>query len=94
MDMVGERWRWSAEDGRAERGGEARSRLCAWLRAALGAVPPRRTPSRPSHGVTVAAFQHAGDPWDNADHRTVQHAGDRILVVGKTRDAEAFAQRL
>ena len=57
-------------------------------------APLGETGLRRSHGVTVAAFQHAGDPWDNADNRTVLHAGDTILVVGKTRDAEAFAQLL
>ena len=46
------------------------------------------------HGVTIAAFQHGDDPWDNADNQTVLTAGDTILVVGKTHDAEAFAQLL
>jgi trk system potassium uptake protein TrkA len=55
----------------------------------LGATGLRR-----SHGVTIAAFQHGEDPWDNADNQTVLEAGDTILVVGKTRDAEAFAQLL
>jgi trk system potassium uptake protein TrkA len=55
----------------------------------LGATGLRR-----SHGVTIAAFQHGDDPWDNADNQTVLEAGDTILVVGKTRDAEAFAQLL
>lgn len=55
----------------------------------LGDTGLRRT-----HGVTIAAFQHGDDPWDNADNRTMLRAGDTILVVGKTRDAEAFAQLL
>lgn len=55
----------------------------------LGDTGLRRT-----HGVTIAAFQHGDQPWDNADNRTVLTAGDTILVVGKTRDAEAFAQLL
>ncbi|MCP2635344.1 TrkA family potassium uptake protein [Microbacterium sp. HD4P20] len=56
---------------------------------ALGETGLRR-----AHGVTVAAFQHGENAWDNADATTVLRAGDTILVVGKTRDAEAFAQLL
>jgi len=47
---------------------------------------------RASHGITVAAFQHDADAWRNADNTTVLHAGDTILVVGPTANAEAFAQ--
>ncbi|MGN8551341.1 UNVERIFIED_CONTAM: TrkA family potassium uptake protein [Microbacterium sp. SLM126] len=49
---------------------------------------------RRAHGVTIAAFQHDSDPWANADNQTVLRAGDTILVVGRTHDAEAFAQLL
>ena len=56
--------------------------------------PLGETGLRRSHGVTIAAFQHDQAPWDNADTNTVLRAGDTILVVGKTRDAEAFAQLL
>jgi trk system potassium uptake protein TrkA len=56
--------------------------------------PLGETGLRRSHGVTIAAFQHGESPWDNADNRTILRSGDTILVVGKTRDAEAFAQLL
>lgn len=57
-------------------------------------MPLGDTGLRRTHGVTIAAFQHGDEPWDNADNRTVLRVGDTILVVGKTRDAEAFAQLL
>lgn len=47
---------------------------------------------RGSHGITVAAYQHGDEAWRNADNATVLHAGDTILVVGPTANAEAFAQ--
>ncbi|KRB39156.1 potassium transporter [Microbacterium sp. Root180] len=47
---------------------------------------------RRSHGITIAAYQHGDQAWTNADNTTVLEAGDTILVVGPTRDAEAFAQ--
>lgn len=55
-------------------------------------VPLGETGLRKAHGVTIAAFQHGQDAWTNADNTTVLKAGDTILVVGRTRDAEAFAQ--
>lgn len=55
-------------------------------------VPLGQTGLRKTHGVTVAAFQHNDDPWTSADTATVLEAGDTILVVGRTRDAETFAQ--
>jgi trk system potassium uptake protein TrkA len=54
-------------------------------------VPLGETGLRQSHGVTVAAFQHDG-VWENADNQTVLGTDDTILVVGKTREAERFAQ--
>jgi len=54
---------------------------------ALGETNIRR-----SHGVTIAAYQHADEAWTNADNKTVLEAGDTILVVGRRKDAEAFAQ--
>jgi trk system potassium uptake protein TrkA len=54
-------------------------------------VPLGSTGIRSSHGVTIAAYQH-DDVWQNADNETVLRAGDTILVVGKTRAAESFAQ--
>ncbi|MGW9631316.1 potassium channel family protein [Agromyces sp. NPDC055520] len=47
---------------------------------------------RASHGITIAAYQHADEAWRNADNTTVLHAGDTVLVVGPTASAEAFAQ--
>ncbi len=54
---------------------------------ALGETSIRR-----SHGVTIAAFQHGDDAWTNADNATVLAPGDTVLIVGRTKDAEAFAQ--
>lgn len=51
-----------------------------------------QTNIRRSHGVTIAAYQHADQAWTNADNATVLESGDTILVVGRTKDAEAFAQ--
>ncbi|MEV8265999.1 TrkA family potassium uptake protein [Microbacterium sp. NPDC076911] len=56
-------------------------------------VPLGETGLRKMYGVTIAAFQH-DEVWSNADNQTLLHAGDTILVVGKTRDAESFAQLL
>ncbi|MGZ0710329.1 potassium channel family protein (plasmid) [Coraliomargarita sp. W4R53] len=61
--------------------------------SSIQGIPLGETGLRKSHGVTIAAFQHA-DVWDNADNQTVLQAGDTILVVGKTRSAENFAQLL
>lgn len=47
---------------------------------------------RASHGITIAAYQHRDEPWHNADTSTVLQAGDTILIVGPTSNAEAFAQ--
>lgn len=47
---------------------------------------------RASHGITIAAYQHGDEAWRNADNATVLHAGDTILVVGPTANAESFAQ--
>ena len=59
--------------------------------ASIQDVPLGSTGLRKSHGVTIAAYQH-DDVWDNADNQTVLREGDTILVVGKTRSAEGFAQ--
>lgn len=53
--------------------------------------PLGETGLRKSHGVTIAAFHHDG-VWTNADNETVLAPDDTILVVGRTRDAEGFAQ--
>lgn len=55
-------------------------------------VPLGETGLRKSHGVTIAAYQHGSEAWTNADNATVLQEGDTILVVGRTRAAEAFAQ--
>lgn len=47
---------------------------------------------RKKFGVTIAAYHHEGGSWTNADNTTVLEAGDTILVVGPTKDAEGFAQ--
>lgn len=57
-------------------------------------TPLGETGLRRTHGVTIAAFQHGDEEWHNADNSTVLRAGDKILVVGKTPDAEGFAQLL
>ncbi|WP_022887879.1 potassium channel family protein [Agromyces italicus] len=58
----------------------------------LHGKPLGDTGIRSSHGITVAAYQHGDEAWRNADNATVLHAGDTILIVGPTADAEAFAQ--
>ncbi|MFG6445732.1 potassium channel family protein [Microbacterium sp. P06] len=60
--------------------------------SSVQSIPLGQTGLRKTHGVTVAAFQHGEDPWMNADNATVLHEGDTILVVGRTADAESFAQ--
>ncbi|HWI32220.1 MAG TPA: TrkA family potassium uptake protein [Microbacterium sp.] len=47
---------------------------------------------RSAYGVTIAAFKRDAGSWRNADADTILHAGDTILVVGPTADAENFAQ--
>ena len=42
-------------------------------------IPLGDTGLRRTHGVTIAAFQHADAPWDNADNRTVLEAGNTIV---------------
>lgn len=54
-------------------------------------VPLGETGLRKTHGVTIAAYQHEGT-WNNADNATVLGPDDTILVVGRTQDAEGFAQ--
>ncbi|WP_394554759.1 potassium channel family protein [Agromyces sp. MMS24-JH15] len=55
-------------------------------------IPLGETALRQTHGVTVAAFQHGAEPWQNADNETVLRTGDTILVLGPTSKAERFAQ--
>ncbi len=55
-------------------------------------VPLGDTALRKLHGVTIAAFQHGDQPWQNADNETVLQAGDTMLVLGPTAKAESFAQ--
>ena len=55
-------------------------------------IPLGETGLRKKHGVTIAAYHHDSGSWTNADNTTVLQAGDTILVVGPTRDAERFAQ--
>jgi trk system potassium uptake protein len=47
---------------------------------------------RHTYGVTIAAFKRDTEPWKNADADTILEAGDTILVVGPTSNAENFAQ--
>lgn len=54
---------------------------------ALGATALRR-----NHGVTIAAYQHGDEPWQNADNATTLQEGDTVLVLGPTKKAESFAQ--
>jgi trk system potassium uptake protein len=60
--------------------------------AAVVGVPLGRTALRQKHGVTIAAYHHAGVEWRNADADTVLDTGDTVLVIGPTARAEAFAQ--
>ena len=55
-------------------------------------VPLGETKLRQAHGVTIAAFRDATGLWQNADNATVLAAGDAVLIVGPTANAEAFAQ--
>ncbi|BDV30335.1 potassium channel family protein [Microbacterium terricola] len=55
-------------------------------------TPLGDTQIRRRYGVTIAAFQHSDQAWTNADNSTVLESGDTILIVGRTKDAEAFAQ--
>lgn len=55
-------------------------------------TPLGKTALRRTHGVTIAAYQHGDEPWQNADNETVLQAGDTMLVLGPTAKAESFAQ--
>jgi trk system potassium uptake protein TrkA len=57
-------------------------------------MPLGDTALRRIHGVTIAAYQHGQEPWQNADNATVLQPGDTILVLGPTAKAESFAQLL
>ena len=59
--------------------------------ASIQGVPLGETGLRRTHGVTIAAYGHDGS-WKNADNATILGADDNILVVGRTTDAESFAQ--
>lgn len=59
--------------------------------AVLHGKPLGTTGIRTSHGITIAAFQHGDEPWQNADNATVLTAGDTVLIVGPTHNAEQFA---
>ena len=60
--------------------------------SAIQGVPLGETRLRRTHGVTIAAYQHGVEPWQNADNATVLRAGDTMLVLGPTAKAESFAQ--
>jgi len=60
--------------------------------SAIQGVPLGETGLRRTHGVTIAAYQHGAEPWQNADNTTVLRAGDTMLVLGPTAKAEGFAQ--
>jgi trk system potassium uptake protein TrkA len=60
--------------------------------SAIQGIALGETGLRKKYGVTIAAFHHEGGSWTNADNATVLEAGDTILVVGPTKDAEGFAQ--
>jgi trk system potassium uptake protein TrkA len=60
--------------------------------SSLLGTPLGRTSLRTDHGVTIAAFQHAGESWQNADATTVLRSGDTVLVIGPTASAEGFAR--
>ena len=55
-------------------------------------VPLGETALRQTYGVTIAAYQHGEERWQNADNTSVLRAGDTMLVLGPTAKAESFAQ--
>lgn len=51
-----------------------------------------QTTIRTDFGVTVVAIKRPGEGFTYADADTVLHAGDTIIVSGKVRDTEHFAE--
>lgn len=54
--------------------------------------PLGQTAIRTDYGVTVVAIKRPGEGFTYATADTVLAAGDTIIVSGKTRDAERFAE--
>ncbi|WP_271985050.1 potassium channel family protein [Pseudoclavibacter terrae] len=54
--------------------------------------PLGETDLRQRHGVTVAAHRRPQGSWKTADNSTVLGVKETILVIGQTREVEAFAQ--
>lgn len=55
-------------------------------------TPLGQTTIRKTYGITVTAFKTLQEQWRNADNQTVVNEGDTILIVGPTKQVEAFAQ--
>jgi len=62
--------------------------------ASIRNVPLGKTSLRQQYGVTVTAFRHGEDAWQNADNETVLSEGDLAIIVGPTDRVETFAQLL
>lgn len=58
----------------------------------VGGVPLGESRVRSTYGVTVVGIKRPGADFTHATAETVVHPGDVIIVTGKTRDVEAFAE--
>jgi trk system potassium uptake protein len=47
---------------------------------------------RQKHRVTIVGVKAPGQPYTYADHDTVVHRGDELLVTGSVSDVELFSQ--
>lgn len=60
--------------------------------AAVQGKPLGELDIRRVHHVTIAGFQHEDQPWISPDKSTIFEEGDTVLILGRTKDAESFAQ--
>ncbi|MFI9610456.1 potassium channel family protein [Streptomyces sp. NPDC052023] len=58
----------------------------------VGAVPLGESRVRSTYGVTVVGIKRPGADFTHATAETVVHPGDVIIVTGKTRAVETFAE--
>lgn len=54
--------------------------------------PLGETGIRRKYGVTVVSIKRAGEGFDYASRETVAHQGDLLIVAGRSRDVERFAE--
>lgn len=47
---------------------------------------------RKEFGITVVSVKHSGHPFTYATQQTVLDSGDLIVVAGRTKDVERFAE--